>query len=572
MKKSAFLFAFSLLASQLSYADEDRLCLFRTCISPQKFLADFNDIVYKIKNFYAPLSFKEQKYNFTLEALANSTIHALQTSSTDAERIGNIKKFLANFHDAHISLEEGILHDKMLTNKLIPISVLALDDKYFVLDSELVAEGIESGDEIVSLDGQPVHEVAALIAQYRSTGHKLANFRLRASSIFYRPYFMTDVYPVNDLTTVRFKSKARNIFYDRALTWRGITQMDAAPLLTRLNKASPFEMGSAESFFLSPIVRTTFKMKNETQAVKEAGPNGQDGLLEAVVYKHQGKLILLVRQSTYEQSKTNPAKYLAAYRNLLRDFHDLVDVLVIDQTNNPGGSTNYAVDFFRLFSGKNARNLVFDFNADVGMLQNLIMGEQYSQGTEAGKRYGLIAKQLIEKMCNGENKGDAKYFPLYLNAYLEGDKEFQWEKPVLVLINELDVSSGDIVPLLFKENNRAYLFGSRTMGGGGNVVTLPSDYTHSGLSFGMTRSLFTIYREDGKYSEKDLVENQGVSPDFEYVIGRSDIENQFLNYVKSFSDAAASLTIPSTPNQFTVPAAPLSSVIPGSAANHTSSP
>jgi hypothetical protein len=541
MKIRVVLLTICLFNVSLAYADKDRLCLMRTCIKPEKMILDFDEIVNRIANFYGPLSFKEQKYNFTLSELAATTREALKKSTTDADAIGHIKKFLAKFHDAHISLYGGMLHEAVLTNKMIPIAVLPLDDKFFVLESELAAEGIQPGDEVISIDGKTPGELLVSINQYSNSGHDLANLRMNADHLFYRDYYLQDIYPQTDTATVRFLSKTSGLF-DRTLVWRRVPGLQGQQVLQALKKKSPFSLGSPRSFFVSPHIQQVFAMKDESKIVEKAEkPEEMNEQIDAFLYRHSGKVILLVRQNTYTN---DPAKYLPAYRELLREFRGIADVLVIDQTNNNGGSLNYAVDFFRLFSGKNSKNVVVKTNADLGWIQDSLLEYYQGRGSEGGERQALIVNQKLEELANDGTSED-KFMPLYMNNYLEGDAEVQWTKPVLVLINELAVSCGDIVPLLFKGNDRAKLFGTRTMGGGGSVEKVVSgQHSHTGLIFEMTRSLITLYREDGKYTVSELVENQGVSPDFPYVISEKDLNDGFVGYVTAFSDVAASLTVP----------------------------
>jgi hypothetical protein len=361
------LVAFFLLANSAAIADEEAVCLMRSCVSPDKVVSDFNDIVSKLANFYGPLSFKEQKYNFTLSELAEKTREKLRNTPSDADAIGQIKKFLACFHDAHISLHGGLLHEMALTNKMIPLSVIPIDNKFLVsnLDDGLKSEGIEPLDEVVAIDGQDPLCLLAMINQYECQGHDLANFRTNADFLFFRRYFMRDLFPTNDIALIRFRSRTTGEIYDRTLIWRTVAGIDGLNMLEKLKEHSPFRMGPSESFFMSAPVRGLFRMKDE--GVKISKDEKDERRLSAFLYKHKGKVVLLVRQNTYSP-QGNYWDWLQAYRKLMSEMYGLADVIVIDQTNNPGGNPAYAIDFFRIFSGKNSRNLVAKPNADLGSI------------------------------------------------------------------------------------------------------------------------------------------------------------------------------------------------------------
>ena len=107
---------------------------------------------------------------------------------------------------------------------------------------------------------------------------------------------------------------------------------------------------------------------------------------------------------------------------------------------------------------------------------------------------------------------------------------------MLVLVDELSASCGDAFPALIQANSVAKLFGARTMGAGGNVEAFTLTRSRAQVNF--TRGLFTIHRMDGKYTKEMWVENNGVTPEISYIHTVEDYRNHFLNYVKTFSDAA----------------------------------
>jgi C-terminal processing protease CtpA/Prc len=112
-----------------------------------------------------------------------------------------------------------------------------------------------------------------------------------------------------------------------------------------------------------------------------------------------------------------------------------------------------------------------------------------------------------------------------------------WTKPVLVLIDELCGSGGDSFPMLMKANRLGRLLGNRTSGLGGSVEKV-MDLPFSRASLSLTRGLFTTFRPDGKYSDSDFVENNGVAPDVYYQHTIADLRGNFESYFKTVSDEA----------------------------------
>lgn len=103
-------------------------------------------------------------------------------------------------------------------------------------------------------------------------------------------------------------------------------------------------------------------------------------------------------------------------------------------------------------------------------------------------------------------------------------------------MRELSTSAADTVPLLFKVNHIAPIFGQRTTGAGGTVepvAVLPnSDYTVY-----LSRGLVTTFDPTGEYPEENFIEDLGVTPNIEYSHTLADFRAGYVGYVRAFSDA-----------------------------------
>ncbi len=118
--------------------------------------------------------------------------------------------------------------------------------------------------------------------------------------------------------------------------------------------------------------------------------------------------------------------------------------------------------------------------------------------------------------------------------------KFTFKKPVLLLIDELAGSCGDIIPMIMRDNGLATLFGKRTMGLGGNVETgivLPN----SQATVKLTRGFFYTYSPTGTYDLNNPTENNGVLPHIPYSHTVDDTRAGYVKYVNEFSKAAAAL-------------------------------
>lgn len=127
----------------------------------------------------------------------------------------------------------------------------------------------------------------------------------------------------------------------------------------------------------------------------------------------------------------------------------------------------------------------------------------------------------------------------YGDTYVRPSTDFVWKKPVLMLIDEMAGSCGDITPMLMKNNGLATLFGKRTMGLGGNVESVTLNHSRAEVRF--TRGLFATYKPAGDYAATDFVENNGVEPDVPYEHSVADFRAGYVAYMDAFSDAAVAL-------------------------------
>lgn len=101
-------------------------------------------------------------------------------------------------------------------------------------------------------------------------------------------------------------------------------------------------------------------------------------------------------------------------------------------------------------------------------------------------------------------------------------------KPFLVLINELDFSGADFFAAILQDNERARLFGAKTAGAGGYVLS----YKNNSI-LGIEQ-----YRLTGSIAERtnltaDPIENLGVTPDVAYEISIDDLQHNYRGYVKA---------------------------------------
>jgi hypothetical protein len=120
----------------------------------------------------------------------------------------------------------------------------------------------------------------------------------------------------------------------------------------------------------------------------------------------------------------------------------------------------------------------------------------------------------------------------------------QWTKPVLILTGNLTASAGDFFPAILQANGMARTFGGPTMGAGGWVETMAT-LPYSRLKLKVTRTLSFVAPADGSARaplDSEVFENNGVTPDYPYMVTVADFRAGFVGYFEAFSRVAAQLT------------------------------
>lgn len=521
-------------------------------------------MVSKIRALYGPLEFKEERFGFKFESLVQNASREIGDAKNDAEVMGAYVRFLMTFHDGHVGIKfrgnSTDIREYKLGAFIVPIEQKAIVAQ---VKPSLAEQGVKVGDELVKIDGQTPLELLPILKRYKAFGNDLSDAHTMAY-LTSRKFFMTELLPRSPIAVLEFKNPAGDSYEVRA-PWETVKEDTASFELAKghepmfmfsgyedfreMGRGSLLQMGQYRPYFASEQVKEKLGFVEVQPSdeylkkyhVKRSALHDDAGdAIYAAIYKFKGKNILLIRQPGYYPEKLKAEDLVKGYRAILDQYDDLVDVLVIDQTHNPGGSLTYAQNFFSLFINKPAFNLVQHMNTDRDWIYGLNEWAKEVEPKEPGFATALRARSELIDQALTDGKSVTDPMPLVGFEYVQPDKEYTWKKPVLVLADELAGSCGDIFPMYMQRNNIAKIFGERTMGLGGNVeevIALP----YSTAVVRLTRGLFTTYRPDQAYTKEDLIENNGVTPDIHHPMTVNDFRGGFVDYVTAFSDVAAGL-------------------------------
>ncbi|MBC7372171.1 MAG: hypothetical protein H7326_11430 [Bdellovibrionaceae bacterium] len=528
---------------------------------------DFDQFLNLLKTYYGPYLYKEKTFGFKIEELAQSLKAESMTAKTDEEFAGYIMKMGAAMRDGHVQISM-INSNSGVSRFSIPILITPIEGKAIVADiSKEIATltGLAIGDEVLAIDGAAPFDILKTILHYSSWATDLSNQHLIFRA-FYRPSYMTALIPTSSIAMIK-AVKADGTAINAEVAWtverfsktaNNVINVPKGPLNMTVPMASDYnsvvpshirQMGQVNPIFLTEQSQNTYKFlpltTSEAFRKKYELGDKETPPIYASLYRSEGKNVLLVRMASYHQDDFKPAVYMKGYQALLDQYQDIADVLVLDQTHNPGGS--YCSDFYNIFGQVNDVQAVEKVRADrkwvndlmIVWPQEMLKDDPNSNPAEiaATQAYGRIVESAYDK---GEFLSEP--FPLFSGSKFVTLKKFQWKKPMLVLIDSLAGSCGDMFPMLVKANPRptVKLFGESTMGLGGNVEDVGT-LSGSRIQINMTRGMFSAYKPSGIYEDADFVENHGVTPDIPYSVTVKDFRAGYVDYVKEFTSQAIKL-------------------------------
>ncbi len=221
----------------------------------------------------------------------------------------------------------------------------------------------------------------------------------------------------------------------------------------------------------------------------------------------------------------SPTNRTAALNTFLREitfFRANTDGLVIDVMRNPGGSVLYANQILSMVHFAPWRSIAFELRATsayvAGFSSSLEQAKAFFAPPDIVALYQALKDEVVA--ANRANRGRTKPIPLDDVTIIRdpltdnGGNAVGYDKPLIVLMDELTASGGDAFAATIQDNSRGILVGYRTMGAGGNVLGWDAG-SYSLGSITVTASLMNRKNPTRvqEYPEAPYVENIGVYPD-----------------------------------------------------------
>jgi hypothetical protein len=233
-----------------------------------------------------------------------------------------------------------------------------------------------------------------------------------------------------------------------------------------------------------------------------------------------GHTIGFIRIPTFQPA--NLAAALAAFQIEIAYFQANTEGLVIDEMRNPGGNLAYTNAILSYLMPTKWRSIPFELRATSDWVR-AISSSLVAAAAQGAPQSILDQLQLIKNeilAANHAMRGRTNPIPLD-DITIDRDpatdakgNNLAYNKPVLVLIDEMTASGGDAFAATIQDNARGPLFGWRTMGAGGDVEAWEAGTYSLGVA---TVTVGLMNRKNPivtpGFPTAPYVENIGVSPD-----------------------------------------------------------
>lgn len=534
----------------------------QAALTVEQRLSDFTQLVNIVERNYGPLRWKKESIGLDFKRLVSDFDAKVRAARSDSEFYRVLAQFTSSLKDAHVGAIIPSNYSASLGFVCDLVEGKVLIEKVDALRLPEILFPFKRGDQLIAIGGVSVDKLINEFSRVGDTGHEPSAKRIAAARLTSRREASGMEVP-KGITTVTVLAKGAAQPVTVTVTWKnsGTPLLELDDLAAILeNDTSDMHATSGASFAEELAKRPEFQMALPRVTLDEwarAGfsdmgapksmfnlPEGAEELpnfpVTAAIYEAAGKKIGVLRINSYGDKGL-----LDVVARALVVMEEQTDVLVLDQTNNPGGDVSLVSDLTAFFADKSYQDVNFLLRpslAWMGTFQDV--NEKLGEVLKA-KGDDLVANALKPRFEYLENEirdsiRERRFYtnPVSLNflgsfGMIQPSGAVRYTKPVLLLINEFDFSGGDMFPAIMKDNGRATLFGAQTTGAGGNVRE-HGPLSNSHFKVNLTESL--MVRPNGEF-----IENRGVKPDVEYTVTEDDFMNGYRGYVKAFTAEALKL-------------------------------
>jgi hypothetical protein len=543
----------------------------------------YTDISSIFENYYAPKEWKSAHFAWDLDTELAKLKEATTTNEIQDFHKA-LKSFFVSLRDYHSSI---LFTDN--GKSTLPISIKYIAGKFYVsyISPTYGDCMLLPGDEIVKINGVDVEGLAlGLIGNIANPS--LTDWALSALKLTNRTGAVGD--PVEKGPVV-IEAKRGPQMVEAQLVWQNVENTIGPhkgqslsnfkyneSLGVTLEKKIGGLMENIESHVAAVSYRlqlSDFLRTNPLQQVNNPMALGKkesflpklgeqiwwqadaDNPFEAYIYEDEEKnKIGFIRIANYSPDEAigDANFHMNKFGEIINLMNKKTDILVIDQLNNPGGNALYLYSLASALTQKQLRTPRHQFSIDSKdifeaqkmqeEIEFLVPLMELVQGQKIGSMFGYpLDMKFIYHLQSYyqfiiDQYEQEKYLtdPYFLHGvdFIYPSSTYQYTKPILLLINELDFSGGDFFPEIMRQSDKVTLMGTTTAGAGGYVLAKAERNRSGILGYSYTGSLAIK-------SDNLPLENLGVPPHIEYVMSPLDLMYGFLVYKQAINDTVKSI-------------------------------
>ncbi|GAB4227220.1 MAG: protease-like activity factor CPAF [Chlamydiales bacterium] len=535
-----------------------------------------------LETCYAPFQWKKDCYQWSLE----DQIENAKTEIKKREYV-SLKDYHFIMKSIISSTKDYHMHIKFHSTEqsFLPFTVKGVGSKYFITSIDrfyLPQENFpfKEGDELVHFDGVPVEYVIKDIMLNERQSNPATDQSLAEIYLTKRLASMAQRVPKNQVQIgVRSDGKKDPVIYQ--MNWQYTPEkiqyasffdiyqknyplciFDPQFMIRRNSSIFALELCNSQNIRVEDALSDSNRIGAKQSFVPTLGkviwkPLKSSPWNAYIYINDEGKNIGYIRIPTYSLATFNIEEFnhhAEEFGKIINHFEKHTEVLVIDQVNNPGGNilymyallsylASYPLDVIPEHIMLTQKDIEIAIE-ELEFLNKVTDDEELFAMTGGKKLFGYpvnmefihcllnFSNSLITSWKQGKRLTDLDY-PLGIKV-IQQNSEGCYNKPILVLINELDFSCGDFFPAILRDNDRATLFGSRTAGAGGSV-----EFHEYKNCFGV--STYSITNGFAKRKNGAPIENLGISPDIYYNLSENDIKNGYQDYAHAVNLAVIEL-------------------------------
>ncbi|MEK7403536.1 MAG: S41 family peptidase [Acidobacteriota bacterium] len=521
-------------------------------------IADFRNLADLVARKYAPLEWKRDTLKFDALNIA-PWLDRIRRAKDDLDLYEISVEYIAALDDAHSGyyLPTTFVASLGFTVDIYEGKVLIDSINRDRLPAEQYP--FEVGDELVSVDGKTSQELIAAFKKYTMSGNSRTTERVAASLIVSRwQEVMPRAQEIGDEAKIVVRRQDGSQ-QDYTIAWRKtgtpVTSLGPGPGPRTATIRAPFEdapdyldpLRRLEDFLL-PRRRLVlgFGARSPIFAMPEGFVQRQGaGRLDfyfSGTYEAEGLRIGFIRIPSFEYQP------VAAFETEIKFFQENTDGLVVDIMRNPGGS---ACTVERLlaylmpdpFQGS-SQEIVVTWWDVLGVITSLEAARARDPQVQATiERLEALADAYQSTYFQG--LGRTKPVPICaagLERQPAKDKDgnlLAYTKPILVLVDDMTASAGDLFAALIQDHSRGPLAGMRTVGAGGSPEGFDSGvYSEGAADLTMTLVVRKQPVKTPEFPATPYLENVGVRPDIvlDYMT-KDNLMNKGKSFVEAFTKA-----------------------------------